>query len=307
MKYLSSILGGAAAFWLSLCFLCHAADQAAAPGDFSFVQMSDIHWGFNNPAVNPDGAASLNKAIDAINRLRPQPDFVMVTGDLTESTSDPQERRQRLAEFRRMISRLDVKDVRFIPGENDAALDQGEAYKEFFGDTYYAFEHKGVHFIAIDNASDQTSSIGEAQLQWLEDELKKLDQDAKIVVFTHRPLFNQYPAWDWWTRDGAKALALLKPYKNVFVFYGHVHRESDLKDGNISFHAAPSVMYIFRTPESTRTRRAPALWSSAQPYKGLGFRSVLVKAGTGELVVTEHPVGAEAGVIGEKDPVKNTN
>ena len=26
----------------------------AADGDFYFVQLSDTHWGFNGPAVNPD-------------------------------------------------------------------------------------------------------------------------------------------------------------------------------------------------------------------------------------------------------------
>ena len=38
---------------------------------------------------------------------------------------------------------------------HDAALDAGAAYKEFFGDMHYAFDHKGIHFIALDNVSDR--------------------------------------------------------------------------------------------------------------------------------------------------------
>ena len=41
-----------------------------------------------------------------------------------------------------------------MPGEHDASLDKGEAFKEFFGATHYTFDHKGVHFIVLDNVSD---------------------------------------------------------------------------------------------------------------------------------------------------------
>jgi hypothetical protein len=33
-----------------------------------------------------------------------------------------------------------------------------------FGPSYCSFDHKGVHFIAIDNVSDPTARIGEPQL-----------------------------------------------------------------------------------------------------------------------------------------------
>ena len=91
----------------------------------------------------------------------------MFTGDLTHVTEDEKERRKRLSEFSKIVSELKVKNVRFMPGEHDAGLDEGKAFKEFFEITHYTFDHKGVHFIVLDNVSDPTSSIGEAQLQWL--------------------------------------------------------------------------------------------------------------------------------------------
>ena len=39
-----------------------------------FVQVSDTHWGFNNPKVNPDFAGTLKKGISEINALQGQPD-----------------------------------------------------------------------------------------------------------------------------------------------------------------------------------------------------------------------------------------
>ena len=73
-----------------------------------------------------------------------------------------------MAEFRDIVSGLKVKNVRFIPGEHDAALDNGKAFKEFFGADQLHFDHKGVHFIVLDNVCDPGAQLGDAQLAWLE-------------------------------------------------------------------------------------------------------------------------------------------
>jgi len=177
-------------------------------GDFMFLQISDTHWGFNDPRINPDYAGTLKKTIAAVNSMNVQPDFIMFTGDLTHTTDDPKERRRRLAEFKDILRTLKVQNIKLMPGEHDAALDYAEAYKEYFGETHYTFRHKGINFIVLDNVSDPTSSIGDKQLQWLDDELKKLDRNSRVIVFAHRPLFDLYPQWDWFTRDGSKAVEL---------------------------------------------------------------------------------------------------
>ena len=234
---------GSAVFVLGQRGIAEAADMAAGKDDFMFVQLSDTHWGFSDPKVNPDYAGTLKKAIAAVNSMKTQPDFVVFTGDITHTTDDPKERRKRMAEAHEIISGLKVKNIRFLAGEHDAGLDNGEAFQEYFGKTHYTFEYKGVHFIAVDNVSDPTSSITDPQLQWLGDELKKLDKDSRIIILTHRPLFDLYPNWDWWTRDGAKAIDLLMPYKNVTVLYGHIHQENHHMTGHIPHHAAKGLMF----------------------------------------------------------------
>ena len=94
----------------------------AAEGDFFFVQLSDTHWGFDNPAVNPDSTRTLKKAVEAVNNLRIQPDFIVFTGDLSHVTDDDNERRKRLSGFRDIIRQLRLKNIRFMPGEHDAGL-----------------------------------------------------------------------------------------------------------------------------------------------------------------------------------------
>lgn len=268
---------------------CSSMVERSAGKEFYFVQLSDTHWGFKGPKVNPDAEGTLKKAVAAVNGLAQQPDFIVFTGDLTHTTDDPQERRKRLAEFREIVSELKVKNVHFMPGEHDASLDHGEAYQEFFGKTHYTFDHKGVHFIVLDNVSDPTASIGEAQLQWLAENLNAQPQDARIVVFTHRPLFDLYPQWDWATRDGDKAIALLMPHPNVTVFYGHIHQENHHMTGHIAHHSAKSLIFPLPAPGS-QPKRTPLPWDTAQPYKGLGYRDIEADVQTAQYRITELPV-----------------
>jgi hypothetical protein len=278
---------GGVVFASGLAGCAHAQRQGQQ--DFHFVQLSDIHWGFNGPKVNPDSAGTLKKAVAAVNSLEQQPDFVVFTGDLTHTTDDPKLRRARMAEFRDIVSGLRVKDVRFMPGEHDASLDRGQAYQEFFGDLHYAFDFKGVHFIALDNVSDPAAAIGAAQLEWLRKDLAQLKPDTPIVVLAHRPLFDLLPQWDWATRDGAKAVELLMPHQNVTVFYGHIHQEHHHRTGHIAHHAAKSLMFPLPAPGSA-PKRAPLPWDEAQPYRGLGVRAVAADAREARYRLTELPL-----------------
>jgi hypothetical protein len=279
---------GGVVFASGLRTSAQAAGSDGAVDDFYFVQLSDTHWGFAGPP-NPDAKGTLKKAIAAVNSLSEPPDFVMFTGDLTHTTDDPKERRQRLTEFREIVAGLKVKDVRFMPGEHDAALDRGEAYQELLGKTRYTFDHKGVHFIVLDNVSDPAAMIGEDQLQWLAADLKQLPPNANIVVFTHRPLFDLYPQWDWATRDGAKAVELLLPNPNVTVFYGHIHQEHHHMTGHIGHHAAKGLMFALPAPGS-QPKRDPVPWDASQPYKGLGFRNVEAQLKKSVYAIAELPV-----------------
>ena len=265
-----------------------ATGDGYGSNEFYFVQLSDTHWGYKGPA-NPEAANTLKLAVATVNALATPPDFIIFTGDLTHTTDDAAERRRRLTEFRTIVAELKVKNVRYMPGEHDASLDNGAAYKELFGETHYSFDHKGVHFIALDNVSDPGARIGEAQLEWLKADLEKQKQDAPIVVLTHRPLFDLAPQWDWATRDGAKAIELLMPYKNVTIFYGHIHQEHHHTTGHIVHHSAKSLVFPLPAPGS-QEKRTPLPWDAAMPYKGLGFREVEAEVDKINYKLAEYPV-----------------
>jgi hypothetical protein len=131
-----------------------------------------------------------------------------------------------------------------------------------------------VHFIVLDNVSDPAAMIGDQQLKWLASEVSAVPKDARLIVFTHRPLFDLYPQWDWATRDGGKAIDILQQRPGgVTVFYGHIHQENHRTTGNVVHHAARSLMFPLPAPGS-QPRRTPVPWDPAQPYHNLGFREI---------------------------------
>jgi 3',5'-cyclic AMP phosphodiesterase CpdA len=246
--------------------------------DFWFVQLSDTHWGYKGPA-NPDSESTLPRAIEIVNSL-PEPDFIVFTGDLTHTTDDANERRARLQQFQAHVSTLRTSRMWFLPGEHDASLDAGAAFQERFGPTHYSFDHKGVHFVAVDNVSDPQGAVGDAQRDWLHRDLSALRPDTPVVVLTHRPLFDLYPQWDWATKDGAKVVDVLMERKHVTVFYGHIHQEHHHTTGDIQHHAARSLVFPLPAPGS-QPKRAALPWDASSPDHGLGFRRIETK---GEVV-----------------------
>ncbi len=278
-RFLSLLGVGGAVFASGLAGGCSVVPNARdgerrgdEDDDFFFVQVSDTHWGFAGPP-NPEAANTLKEAVQAVNALPVQPDFIVFTGDLTHTTDDPAERRRRMGEFREIVRGFRTQDHRYMPGEHDASLDRGEAFQENFGAMRYSFDHKGVHFVVLDNVSDPAAKLGDDQIDWLRRDLRPLAPDAPIVIFTHRPLFDLAPAWDWSTRDGAKAIDLLQHWRNVTVFYGHIHQEHHFTTGDIHHHAAQSLIFPLPAPMSL-PKKAPVAWDPAHPGRGLGFREV---------------------------------
>src|SRR5450432_2700745 len=88
--------------------------------DFFFLQLSDTHWGYSGVS-NPEADVTLKKAVETVNGVAAEPDFIVFTGDLTHTTNDGATRRKRMTEFRDIVAGLKVKTLRLMPGEHDAA------------------------------------------------------------------------------------------------------------------------------------------------------------------------------------------
>jgi hypothetical protein len=257
--------------------------------DFSFLQLSDTHFGYEGPA-NPEASHTLIDAVSTINASPLEPDFVVFTGDLTHMTDELGVRRRRLKEFERIAADLKVKHRFYLPGEHDAAPDGGAAFREVFGATYGAFDHAGIHFVRLDNVSTN-ASVGDEQLAWLASDLSGLSRRTPLVLFAHRPLFKLFPSWDWSTRDGERVLELVQGFDAVTVFYGHIHQEHHVTTaGGVKHHAARSLIFPLPGPGSV-PKKAPLPWDAESRDHGLGYRAVAEAHGTASL--TELPVALQ--------------
>ncbi len=255
--------------------LARANGEAVTP--FSFVQLSDAHVGFQGPP-NPTGTAALERAVEIVNRLPQRPDLVLFTGDLTHDSESQPERVRRMLRFQEIAARLRVGERRTIPGEHDAGIDGGALYREHFGETTYSFDHRGIHFVALDNVSRPKPEVGAERIAWLRRDLARFPKTAPIVVFTHRPLFDLKPEWEWFTRDGDEVMGVLAPYENVTVLYGHIHREDVHLAAHARHYAARSLVFAFPDPAKVAEKK-PLPFDRDHPFRNLGLR--VVHAGPG--------------------------
>jgi 3',5'-cyclic-AMP phosphodiesterase len=247
-----------------------------AAGDFTFVQISDSHIGFDKPA-NADVTGTMQAAINKINALPVEPDLILHTGDLSH-LSKPGE----FDTCTQVLKDAKPKQVFYVPGEHDVAVDNGQQYLERFGKGtkgagWHSFDHKGVHFVGLVNVVDLKAGglgqLGGGQLEWLEDDLKGKSSSTPIVVFAHIPLWSVYPQWGWGTQDSAQALNYLKRFGSVTVLNGHIHQIMQKVEGNVTFHTAMATAFPQPVP-GTAPSAGPLKVPAEQLKSVLGITDV---------------------------------
>jgi 3',5'-cyclic AMP phosphodiesterase CpdA len=217
-----------------------------APADFTFVQLSDSHIGFQKPP-NQDVTATLERAVAQINGLPQAPALLLHTGDVTH-LSKPDE----FDTCAQIISRAKVERSFYVPGEHDVFSDDAKLYLERYGkgtrgNGWRSFDYRGVHFVGLVNVMNLKAGglgvLGSEQLEWLKQDVARLADSTPIVVFAHVPLWTVYPQWGWGTEDSAQALSLLRRFGSVTVLNGHIHQILQKVEGNITFHTARSTAF----------------------------------------------------------------
>jgi Icc protein len=260
--------------------------------DFSFVQVSDSHVGFNK-GVYTDVVGTFQTTVERINALGKRPSLVLHTGDLTH-LSKP-------AEFdtvEQVMKSIKTDRSFFVPGEHDYFVDNGKRYLERFGKGtkgtgWQSFDYNGVHFIGLVNVANIVNGqsalgvLGAEQLAWLEKDVASLGSSTPIVVFAHVPLWTVYEKWGWGTQDAAQALSTLKRFGSVSVLNGHIHQILQKVEGNVTFHTARST--AFPQPEPGKADSpGPMKNIAAEKLKSLlGLTRVNYVQRTGMLATTD--------------------
>lgn len=257
-----------------------ASATALIDKELTFVQISDTHLGFHQPA-NPNPAATLGEAIAKIKALPVQPAFLVHTGDISHLSKEDE------WDAADQIIKGANREVFYVPGEHDVAdADNGKAYLARYGRKtqgrgWYSFDMAGVHFIALANVFDfkpgfksaGLAQIGDEQLEWLERDVAPLADSTPIVVLAHLPLWTVYEQWGWGTADAARALGYMKRFGSVTVLNGHIHQVMQKVEGNTTFHTALSTAFPQPAP-GTAPAPGPMQVTPEQLPGQLGTRTV---------------------------------
>jgi Icc protein len=240
--------------------LTGAAVSAASFGWFPIINTLDFAYGAEEPfkfawisdahlypkSVNTRFVDQAVRAVKEVQAMNPPADFLIFGGDLAQLG-----RTEELELGNQILKEVKAKKV-FIPGEHDWYYDMGAKWRNLFGKPNWVFDHKGVRFVGLDTISrapdywsakkmtpeermahmatlDGTvagpwAGVGRDQLQWLHNVLADWDKSRPVVVFSHNPLYEYYPPWNFWVRDWREVDEVLKPYSNVTNIHGHVHQ-----------------------------------------------------------------------------------
>jgi Icc protein len=238
-----------------------SATGASGTPPFTFAYISDTHMYVRT--LNQRFVKGAVKAVEDVNALDPQPDFVLFGGDLAQLG-----RAEELEQGKGVLSMLKAP-VKMMVGEHDWFYDMGEKWQELFGPPNYSFDWKGVHVIVLmsvhekdfwtarkltpaermqivaglDNPIQSRFEVGEPQRAWLKRDLAKVPTTTPLLVFSHSPLYKYYRNWNFWTEDAEQVQAILKPYRSVTVIHGHTHQMLFNQIDNISFYGMLSTAW----------------------------------------------------------------
>lgn len=241
--------------------VAHAQGAGGKVEAFRFAYISDSH--LYDRKLNDRFVNSLMRAVDDVNAMSPQPDFVLYGGDLAQ-LGQPAE----LELGAQILKNLKAK-VRMMVGEHDWYFDLGEKWRSLFGEPTYSFDHKGVHFVVLnsvvekdfwtarkltpmqrmrtvaglDNGVQSSFTVGEEQRAWLKKDLAAVAPSTPLVVFSHSPLYKLYKPWNFWTDDAEEVQSILRPFASTVVLHGHTHQLLTNRIDDIHFHGMLSTAW----------------------------------------------------------------
>jgi 3',5'-cyclic-AMP phosphodiesterase len=225
---------------------------------FLIAQLSDPHLGAE--WADRDPAAGLRAVVASVQHLNPQPDIVVVTGDLADHAADGE-----YAQARDILGRLQVP-THVLPGNHD---DRG-ALRRHFGlpgeaddVVQYAVDVGPVRVIVLDSTrpGEDSGELDAARLVWLDAALAEAPDTPTVLALHHPPLLTGVPVWDELALAPADQAALadvVSRHRQIRrMIAGHVHRMMATTLADASVITAPSTYvqaaldYRLRTIELT--------------------------------------------------------
>lgn len=180
----------------------------------SFALLTDTHISVSNPKPMED----LQRSIADINQ-NPDIEFVVVTGDLTESGDR--------ASIEAVKAALDQLHIPFYAASGNHETTWSESgvmdFARVFGDSRFAFTHKGMYFIGFNSGPVIRMADGHVAPQdiaWLRHNLDSVSKSGNIPIF----VFTHYPLQNGDVDNWYEVTDVLRQHNVQCVMGGHYHR-----------------------------------------------------------------------------------
>jgi len=276
----------------ALCFLLLAAGLATgqpAPPQLSFAVLADVQYGDQPTAGKREYRKSLPKLREAVEVLNTRKDlaFAIHLGDLIDSRAVDLD--VILAAFRQLRFPL-----RFALGNHDFSMPR-ETLVQRLGmpGAYYEFAAAGWRFVVLDgmdlsvatgsrpqgspehtrgremldalvaqktaNAVNWNGGMGERQLDWLRDVLKRASSSGeRVIAFCHFPVLRESstPAHLLWNHDALRQILESHPAVAGW-FNGHDHNGGYAERNGIHYVTFPGLVESGEQTSHTLVRVYP--------------------------------------------------
>lgn len=190
---------------------------------------------------------SLDALIEQLQQLYPQPDLLLLTGDLSQDGTS-----ESYGHLQRLLSPLEIPTY-WLPGNHDCIEVMERSLTQFCPDK--AFKRGGWQFLLL-NSQDPGCVHGRLSaesLRWLDQQLTK-NSGVPTLVSLHHPPFAVNSTWldTSSLQNTAEFLEVLDRHPQVkLVVFGHIHQEFQRQRGNVTFLGTPSTCIQF-APESDK-------------------------------------------------------
>lgn len=244
-----------------------ALPRIQAANGFRFVHLTDFHYLEDRRA-----GEGMARCLDAVNKLSPQPDFIMTGGDLVNDVlaADRASADSDFAEFLKILKGETDLPVRHCIGNHDVfgwqRTEEAIRRDPLYGKkkalevleldrSYYRFDHKGWRFFVLDDIQYSEEFRGryaafldEEQMGWFEAELAGTPPDTPAAVISHIPIitatvFNKafrrgsgFFVGDYVIcQDSERLTALLSKHKVRLALSGHIHQLDKLLYRDVTY------------------------------------------------------------------------
>ncbi len=194
-----------------------------------------------------DTASMLERCVAALGRLDPQPDLIVVTGDLVDLG-----RAEEYAHLRALLAPL-VPPLIVIPGNHDDRA----ALRAAFADHAYLPAEGFLHFtvdapypvriVGLDTVVPMQGggALCEERLAWLDAALARQPQRPTVVLMHHPPFVTGIGHMDQLGLAGREAFAeVVARHPQVeLVLCGHLHRNIQARVGGRAAMTGPSTAH----------------------------------------------------------------